>query len=288
LFEWFEDFGLASEVALGSGETIMVPLSLGGHALTLRVTDSTGLVDRREVAASVVDTTPPSGAGFASPDTLYPPNHEMITVALDVVATDLCGTDVVVGLADVVSDEPDDAPGNQDGATTDDIQNGSIGTLDLSVDLRAERDGTASGRTYTLTYDAEDGAGNVAPVVIQIAVPLDRGGVVEPILMTAHRDASGVWFDWTAVSGAGVVTYNVVRGDLAAITDLPNRFDMGPVEWIESASADPSTVSDPDPADPGSGAVFFYLAEYVDDLGGHGYSTLGLKPRFVNPPASIP
>ena len=46
-------------------------------------------------------------------------------------------------------------------ASTDDIQGADIGTEDTSLLLRAERSGSGTGRIYTLTFEAEDGVGNV-------------------------------------------------------------------------------------------------------------------------------
>lgn len=40
LFQWYEDFGTASELFLGAGDILNVQLALGVHDITLRVTDS--------------------------------------------------------------------------------------------------------------------------------------------------------------------------------------------------------------------------------------------------------
>ena len=47
------------------------------------------------------------------------------------------------------------------------------GTDDRSVLLRAERGGRLTGRAYTLTFEAEDWAGNVTEQSVEVRVPHD-------------------------------------------------------------------------------------------------------------------
>jgi hypothetical protein len=60
------------------------------------------------------------------------------------------------------------------------------------------------------------------------------------------------------------------------------------VQWVEYASPDADSANAPDTDLLLLGHGFFYLVEYVDSQGAHGYSGLGLKPRVVNiaPPAN--
>jgi photosystem II stability/assembly factor-like uncharacterized protein len=286
LFEWFEDFGLASQTTLGSGDVISVPLSMGDHVVTLRVTDGAGLIDTRTITVSVVDTTPPTIGGVATPAVLFPPHHEMIPVGIQVTAGDLCSA-VTVSLQQAVSSEPDDAPGAADGETTSDIQGASAGTADFDIDLRAERDATGSGRVYTLTYEARDTAGNQATADVPVPVPLDQGGVVEPVILQVLPSSdTGTVIEWTPVAGA--VSYNVVRGLLGNFTSNPNGFDLGDVVWVEYGSADASTAGDEDTENPASpGEVFFYLVEPINGCC-PGYSTESApKPRVVQPPQPV-
>lgn len=44
------------------------------------------------------------------------------------------------------------------------------------VDLRAERSGNGDGRIYTLSWRAEDAAGNAAEGDCHVVVPHDQGG----------------------------------------------------------------------------------------------------------------
>lgn len=122
------------------------------------------------------DTTPPEISVSASPNLLWPPNHKMVKVNLAVQVQDSCDPDPVVILYSVTSSEPDDAPGNGDGKTKNDIQGADIGTFDLEVKLRAERQNEGPGRIYTVTYKATDQSGNEAYGFAEVIVPADQGG----------------------------------------------------------------------------------------------------------------
>ncbi|MFQ5808166.1 MAG: DNRLRE domain-containing protein [Armatimonadota bacterium] len=117
------------------------------------------------------DTTPPVLSVSANHDTLWPPDHRYMTVGVTPTASDDSGQAPTVTLVSVVSDEPDDAKGEGDGHTTNDIvQVGAFSFL-----LRAERSATGDGRTYTLTYRATDASGNTATASCTAVVPRDKG-----------------------------------------------------------------------------------------------------------------
>ena len=176
-FEWFEDFGTPAERLVAGGALAEVTLPLGTHVLTLRVTDRAGATDTAEFLVEVVDTTAPVAGASVSPARLWPPNHRYTTVRADLIATDTCGP-VSVTLVSAQSSEPDDLLGGADGATRDDIAGAMLGTRDLEVFLRAERNGLGAGRTYTLTWRIEDASGNAIETSAQVLVPfstVDRG-----------------------------------------------------------------------------------------------------------------
>jgi hypothetical protein len=58
-YEWFEDFGTASQRALGSEHSIDTMMPLGSHRITLKVTDRVGEFDTDEKTITVADTTAP-------------------------------------------------------------------------------------------------------------------------------------------------------------------------------------------------------------------------------------
>ena len=172
-FEWFEYYGSPNQIILGTGEILDVSLPLGKHISTLKVTDSAGQTDIDKVIKAAVDTTPPDISVSVTPDTLWPPDHKLIDIEATVVATDICSAPVVV-LSSIVSDEPDDAPGNGDGHTINDIQEADIGTADFNFKLRAERSGMGDGRSYTVTYTATDLSGNSSSASSAVNVPHDK------------------------------------------------------------------------------------------------------------------
>lgn len=118
------------------------------------------------------DNTPPELQLSADPSQLWPPNHRMVPVNVNIVVQDDQDPQPTVTLVSVASNEADNGLG--DGDLGDDIQEASIGTDDRQLALRAERSGTGTGRVYTLTYEARDAAGNVSTATVTVAVPLSR------------------------------------------------------------------------------------------------------------------
>lgn len=112
----------------------------------------------------------------AGPTLLAPPNHQAVSVAaadLVVAVTDnldagLTAADVVISR--VSSDEPEDAEGNGDGTTLDDVV---IASDCRSVELRAERAGGGNGRVYTIELAVADARGNVGTASYRVDVPHD-------------------------------------------------------------------------------------------------------------------
>ena len=119
------------------------------------------------------DVTPPDISVTVSPDTLWSPNHKMVDIVATVTVSDICDAAPTMVLTSVTSDEPDDAKGNGDGKTVDDIQGADIGTEDYEFQLRAERAGKGDGRVYTITYTATDASGNSASASATVVVPHD-------------------------------------------------------------------------------------------------------------------
>jgi len=72
----------------------------------------------------------------------------------------------------VTSDEPDNAPGNADGNTTNDM---SIGGDCRSVRLRAERNSSGNGRVYTVKLRARDASSNTTARSLTVVVPRGQG-----------------------------------------------------------------------------------------------------------------
>ena len=145
------------------------PFSTGIHYVTLTVTDEEGESSSCQAMVNVYDTTPPVIETLsANPDILWPPNHKMVPVTLTVSASDNCEGVVNSQITTVSSNEPIDGLG--DGDTSPDWEI----TGDLSVNLRAERSGTGTGRIYTITVMCTDAAGNSSEGTVTVIVPHNK------------------------------------------------------------------------------------------------------------------
>jgi hypothetical protein len=118
------------------------------------------------------DSTPPTITLIPNVNmTLWPPNHQYASVSVtDFVASASDDCDASVNLNSVyilkiTSDEVEN--GNGDGNTLNDIV---IGGTCKTAQLRAERDGSADGRVYTITFKVKDSFGNFTTATAQVTV----------------------------------------------------------------------------------------------------------------------
>jgi uncharacterized protein len=119
------------------------------------------------VGLSPCEEAPPTLSVTASPNTLFPANHKYTTVNATVTASDNSGAPPSIALVSVTSNEPDDAPGDADGKTTNDI----VIVDQDTFRLRAERSDNGTGRIYTITYRATDACGNSTTASTTVTVP---------------------------------------------------------------------------------------------------------------------
>jgi hypothetical protein len=281
-FEWLEDFGLATETVLGTGETLQVTLPLGIHAVTLRVTDSFDQTATDDMTTMVVDTTAPEISVSIAPEMLWPPNHQVVDITVAVTASDACSVPLVA-LNSATSNEADDAPGIGDGSTTGDIQEADTGTPDFEFKLRSERAGSGNGRIYTASYVATDGSNNIGTESGYVAVPHDQAGATDPVALDVGENASGTFVTWAPLPNAQ--SFNAIRGRLSAVETTDLFINLGPVLCVEANSDDESTVGREDAELPGPGEGFFYLVEYFDGLSSSYGSESAAKPRVAGPGA---
>jgi serine protease len=115
------------------------------------------------------DTIPPTITCSASPNVLWPPSHNLRAVTVSISATDDSGS-ASVTLLSVTSSQADSGLNRED--VPNDIQGWVTGTDDRSGFLRSER--FEQPRTYTLTYQAADPAGNTAMCETTVSVPLKQ------------------------------------------------------------------------------------------------------------------
>jgi hypothetical protein len=119
------------------------------------------------MATTTASNPPPVITASANPSLLWPPNHQMVNVAVNYRATDNC--DPLTCTLSVISNEP--ISGTGDGDTGRDWE-----ILDANrVRLRAERAGNGTGRIYTITITCHDSTGNSSSKSVTAHVPRSLG-----------------------------------------------------------------------------------------------------------------
>jgi hypothetical protein len=115
----------------------------------------------------VLSNRPPECAGVTvTPAELWPPNHDLRSVALGGVI-DPDGDPVALAVTGITSDEP--VTGGGSGNTAPDAT--GLGTASPAV--RAERRGSGDGRVYAIGFTADDGRGGSCSGTVNVAVPHD-------------------------------------------------------------------------------------------------------------------
>lgn len=156
-----------------TGDRATIYLTAGGiTTLSWFARDAMGNEEPLQSLQIRIDSAAPSLSCSASPGVLGPPNHQLVSVQVDVLLDDtLSGAGSFV-LASIASSEPDNE--NDDGDADDDMQQWDTGTADTDGLLRAERAGGGPGRSYTLVYEGWDQADNAATCSVVVTVPHDR------------------------------------------------------------------------------------------------------------------
>lgn len=139
-YEWYEDFGLATQHHWGNGFQVVIPsgaLGFGTHQITLLVADQDGTVDTDTFDVAVVDDTPPEFSALPQDITtdVYPAGTESVFVDLgEASASDTCSAHV-----EVSHDGPEDgmfAPGSHTVTWTADDERGNTTTASQRVEVR--------------------------------------------------------------------------------------------------------------------------------------------------------
>jgi|GEM_PF-2234979 len=232
---------------------------LGATRVTFRSADASGNAATCASTVTVVDTHPPLLLLSATPNTLWPPNHQMVEVSALAAGSDSCGA-VQVFLASVTSSEPDNAPGPGDGQSEGDIDGADVGLPDYSVQLRAERDGGGSGRSYTLAYIATDGSGNSTSATTIVTVPHDQNGVSDPLVLSAQSSGALMSLTWSPVPGAQ--DYQVARGRIRNLQEMPEGIVLGAVSCLSVRDDSAISLVSEDSETPPIGDAYFYVAAF--------------------------
>jgi hypothetical protein len=158
--------GVTSACVPPSGSTF----ALGTTPFTCTATDASTNQNSCNSVVKVQDTTPPVISSVsASPNTLWPPNHKFVPVQVSVSVKDICDPHPSCVVASIASNEP--PLGGGSGNTSPDFEI----TGPLTVNLRAERDGTRDGRIYTLTVKCTDASNNSSQATTTVSVVHDQG-----------------------------------------------------------------------------------------------------------------
>ena len=136
----------------------------GETEVTCVASDSRLNADSTTFILTVQDTTAPQIVSItATPNSLWPPDHRMVNVAVAVVAVDAVDPSPVSTILSVSSNQPDNGTGDGDTAGDWTI------TGPLSLQLRAERSGGKE-RVYTITVQTIDINGNIATSTVEVRV----------------------------------------------------------------------------------------------------------------------
>jgi hypothetical protein len=172
---WFVD-GTAyqtNDLAAGTtftpvGVTFSGMFGVGDHEVVVSASDGGPAVSCTNTLEIVADAPPVITNITVNPRVLWPPNHKMRPIQLNIQAGDDCGS-VTSRVVSVTSNEPVLGPGS--GHHSPDWIIGEDGSLAL----RAERSGkNKSGRVYTVTVATMDAAGNITTGTVTVRVPHDN------------------------------------------------------------------------------------------------------------------
>lgn len=167
IYGWNGPFGVVR------GATPLVDVPLGNHEISLYIESGVGQESTDTTVLTVQDTRPPMLSKLeAFPDSLWPPNHQMVEIALQLEVADVCSSRNTCRILSVKSNEAENYQG--DGDSTPDW---SI-TDTLALQLRAERSATGNGRVYRITVECTDESGNTGRREVEVIVPVSKGNTL--------------------------------------------------------------------------------------------------------------
>jgi hypothetical protein len=154
----------------------------GVYATIPTLVDPDGKLVNYTVASTngtlTITNTAPVCTIAPSVTSIWPPNHKLVSVTASG-ATDVDGGPLTYSVVSIFQDEPTNTTG--DGNTA--IDGFGVGTSTAQV--RAERVGDpktpGNGRVYHITFSVTDSLGLTCQSTVQVGVPHDQSGKVQPI-----------------------------------------------------------------------------------------------------------
>lgn len=181
-------------LALASAEPLLYVANFNSNTLSVINTRTYQVVTTIPVAngptalavLAQTDTTPPEISLTVPDDILWPPNHKMVPITVQIAVADDQDPHPTIQLVSISSSEPCSEATGENAAlklkganpsTCGDIDEAALGTADDTFLLRAERFGASDvGRIYTITYQVTDAAGNATLASTTVRVPLNFSG----------------------------------------------------------------------------------------------------------------
>jgi hypothetical protein len=153
------DGELAVACAPASGATFPI----GTTVVTCSATNSRGITATGTFQVTVADTIPPEIVSIrATPDLLWPANKRLVDVVVSVTAADDGDPMPAARITGVIVSEHAQP---SDWNIVD----------DLTVALRADRNGKEKPRVYTIVVEVSDASGNIGTATVDVTVPHDEG-----------------------------------------------------------------------------------------------------------------
>jgi outer membrane protein assembly factor BamB len=154
----------------GSGSVSFTYSGDGGAGLDVivaSVREAGGQIVESNPVRKLWNTPPDCSAARSDPHALWPPRHQLRSVAIAGVS-DADGDPIAITIEGIRQDEPVLEPGS--GRTAPDGR--GVGTD--TAQLRAERSGSSDGRVYHVAFGAADGRGGECSGGVTVCVPHDR------------------------------------------------------------------------------------------------------------------
>ena len=144
----------------------------GGDSFTYRASDGSAQSNTVTVNITVHDKVPPALSASVGVGSLWPPNHDLENVGLNVSASDNSGAPVAVQVA-VFSDEDDVTSAG--GEMSPDAKT----IAPVTLRLRSERSGNSDGRVYLIVVTATDSSNNVSRACLAVVIPKSQSKASE-------------------------------------------------------------------------------------------------------------